>query len=355
MTAISALPEIITPAFVASTRKELLAGTRSGEPLRLDASALKELNGLAIAFLAGLQRDIQAKGSELILVGLSESFAKSLGQVAQVSPPPPLPQATPLFEKVGENALLFLSELKDTLLLFSESLYGSTWGLFKRKTIPKGEVITQMVQLGSSALPIVLLLSLLIGFTLAVQSGNQLQQYGAAIFLADGLGVGMVTEIGPVLTAVIIAGRSGSAITAEIATMTVQEETAALQTMAVNPIQFLVLPRFWALSIALPLLTALAAAAGIFSGLVVGFLSFNLSPQSFMTELGQAIIPYYFVQLLIKSLTFGWIIALVAVTKGLRVSGGADAVGRATTACVVTCIFSIIVADALFSFIFYYS
>jgi phospholipid/cholesterol/gamma-HCH transport system permease protein len=354
MKSLPALPERITPAYVAKARPELLASCRSGEPLRLNAQPLAELNGLAIAFFAGLQRDAKIKGSELILVGLNENFAKSLQHIAAISPPPPKPNDIPFFEKVGNQGLLFFGELKDTLLLFSESLYGSTWGLFRRKTIPKGEVITQMIRLGSSALPIVLLLSLLIGFTLAVQSGNQLQQYGATIFLADGLGVGMVTEIGPVLTAVIVAGRSGSAITAEIATMTVQEEIAALQTMAVNPIQFLVLPRFWALSLALPLLTALAAAAGIFSGLVVGYLSFNLSPQSFLSELGQAVLPYYFFQMLIKSLTFGWIIALVSVTKGLRVSGGADAVGRATTECVVTSIFSIIVADALFSFLFYY-
>jgi phospholipid/cholesterol/gamma-HCH transport system permease protein len=153
---------------------------------------------------------------------------------------------------------------------------------------------------------------------------------------------------------VILAGRSGSAITAEISTMTVQEEVGALQSMAINPIHYLVLPRFWAMSLTLPLLTVCSAVAGIFAGLVVGFFFFKLSPASFFTELKGAVTINFVGQALVKSLTFAWIIALVAIRKGLAVRGGADAVGRATTSCVVTCIASIIVSDAIFSFIFYF-
>jgi phospholipid/cholesterol/gamma-HCH transport system permease protein len=134
----------------------------------------------------------------------------------------------------------------------------------------------------------------------------------------------------------------------------VQEEVDALHSMAANPIQFLVLPRFWAMSITVPLLTVCSAVSGIAAGLAVGFLFFRLSPASYLSELKESVTMNYVGQALIKSLTFGWIIALVAINKGLAVRGGADAVGRATTSCVVTCISAIIVADAVFSFIFYY-
>ncbi len=348
------LPSRITPLFIAASRSRILSLGGNAGQVKLEAQALTQLDSLGLAFFAGLQRELQTSGRELVVLGLSEPLQKRLAQAVSIDAPTLPPPEPGLAERLGASGYAFYNEIRDLLLLFSESLYWSTFALFRRKTLPKGETVTQMVRLGSSALPIVMLLSLLIGFTLAVQSGNQLQQYGATLFMADGLGIGMVTEIAPVLTAVIIAGRSGSAITAEISTMAVQEEIAALQTMAINPIEYLLLPRFWALSVSLPLLTALAAAAGIFSGLMVAYLQFNLSMRSFMTELGQAVLLKYVLQMLVKSLVFGWIIALVAVTKGLRVSGGADAVGRATTECVVTCIFSIIVADAIFSFFFYF-
>lgn len=348
------LPSRITSAYVKQKRDGLLQACYQGQVLRLDASKLTDLDSLGIVFLAGLQREAKAKGGDLVLVGLSDESARRLAQTAEIPLAPALPPSPSMAERTGEFALAFVDEVKDSLLLLSESVYWSTVGLFRAKTMARGETVTQMIRLGSSAVPIVVLLALLIGFTLAVQSGNQLQKYGAALFLADGLGIGMVTEIGPVLTAVIVAGRSGSAITAEIATMSVQEEIAALQTMAVNPVQFIVLPRFWAMILTLPLLTALASAAGVFSGLVVAYLNFQVSPRSFLTALSNAVLIEYVMQMLIKAFTFGGIIALVAVTKGLRVKGGADAVGRATTACVVTCIFAIIVADALFSFAFYY-
>ena len=259
-----------------------------------------------------------------------------------------------LFEWAGEAGHTLFTQVRDTLVLLSESLYWSTLAAFKPKTLLRADIINQMVRLGSSALPITLLLSTLIGFTLALQSGVQLEKFGATIFLASGIGITMVTEIGPVMTAVIMAGRSGSSITAEISTMVVQEEVGALHSMAINPIHFLVLPRFWAMSLAMPLLTVCSAASGVFAGLMVGLMFFKLSPISYLTELRGAITLNFIGQALIKSLTFSWIITLVAINKGLNVRGGADAVGKATTSCVVTCIFAIILADAVFSFLFYY-
>jgi phospholipid/cholesterol/gamma-HCH transport system permease protein len=348
------LPEEITPDWVSREHSRLSDASRGGT-LRLDCGKLRKLDTLSMAWLAHLQDALEKNGSKMVLTHLSPELKADLAKLKLPEPAPPETRETLRFtERIGDGAVKLYREVRDTLLLLSESLYWSTFALFRRKTLIREDAIIQMVRLGSSALPIVLLLSVLIGFTLAIQSGIQLQKFGATVFLASGMGISMVTEIGPVMTAVILAGRSGSSITAEISTMVVQEEVGALHSMAINPIHFLVLPRFWAMSLTMPLLTACSAASGILAGLIVGFLFFRLSPASYLHELKEGVTINYIGQAAIKSLTFAWIIALVAINKGLNVRGGADAVGKATTSCVVTCIFAIILADAVFSFIFYY-
>ncbi|MDB5103839.1 MAG: hypothetical protein JWP91_1528 [Fibrobacteres bacterium] len=348
------LPEEISPEWVSREHFRLMESSKGGV-LKLDCGKLHKLDALSLAWLAYLQDTLEKSGGRLVLSRLSPELKKDLAKVTLPEAEKPDGKEKPgLAARVGESTLKLWVEMRDTLVLLSESLYWSTMAFFRPKTLLREDIIIQMVRLGSNALPIVLLLSTLIGFTLALQSGIQLQKFGATVFLASGMGISMVTEIGPVMTAVILAGRSGSSITAEISTMVVQEEVGALHAMAINPIHFLVLPRFWAMSLCMPLLTVLSAASGIFAGLVVGLLFFRLSPASYLHELKDAVTINYLGQALIKSLTFSWIIALVAINKGMNVRGGADAVGKATTSCVVTCIFTIILADAVFSFIFYY-
>ncbi len=348
------LPEEITPDWVSREHARLMADAKGGE-IKLDCHRLRKLDALSLAWLAHLQDTLEKSGRRLILSRLSPELKKDLAKVTLPEPVAPAPKDEPALSlRLGEGAAKFLVEIRDTLVLLSESLYWSTAALFRPKTMLREDVIIQMVRLGSNALPIVLLLSTLIGFTLALQSGIQLQKFGATVFLASGMGISMVTEIGPLMTAVILAGRSGSSITAEISTMVVQEEVGALHAMAINPVHFLVLPRFWAMSLTMPLLTICSAVSGILAGLMVGLMFFRLSPVSYLHELRDAVTINYLIQALIKSLTFAWIIALVAINKGMNVRGGADAVGKATTSCVVTCIFTIIMADAVFSFIFYY-
>jgi phospholipid/cholesterol/gamma-HCH transport system permease protein len=347
------VPESLTPDAVTGLSRQAMEVLRGGGDVRLDCSALARLDSLGLAFLTALHREAEGKGRKLVLIGLPEGPAAVLAKAPAGDAAGTAPPRKGLFEGVGAGAYVLAREWKDVALLFSESLYHSTLGWRKPKTLLRGEAVTQMIRLGSTALPIVLLLSTLIGFTLALQSGLQLAKYGAAIFLADGIGISMITEIGPLMTAVILAGRSGSAITAELATMTVQEEISALRAMAANPLQFLVLPRFWALTVTQPLLTVASALSGIFSGLVVALLFFNIAPQAFMNQLQGGIEIKYVFQMFVKSVTFAWLIVFIATVKGLGVRGGADAVGRAATACVVTCIFAIVLADAIFSFIFY--
>lgn len=347
------LPGRLTPGDVTTLTRQAHALLGEGRDVHLDCAALTRLDSLGLAFLTSLHNEAEEKGHKLVLHALRGEPEKALSRASVGSPPAPSGPGSGLVERVGTDAYKLAAEWKTVTLLLSEAMYQSTLGWRKPKTVLRGETVTQMLRLGSTALGIVLLLSTLIGFTLALQSGLQLEKYGAAIFLADGIGISMITEIGPLMTAIILAGRSGSAITAELATMTVQEEVAALRSMSANPLQFLMLPRFWALTITQPLLTVASALSGIFSGLIVALLFFNIAPQAFLNQLQGSIEIRYVVQMFVKAVTFAWLIVFIATVKGLGVRGGADAVGRATTACVVTCIFAIVLADALFSFIFY--
>jgi phospholipid/cholesterol/gamma-HCH transport system permease protein len=178
----------------------------------------------------------------------------------------------------------------------------------------------------------------------------QLETYGAGIFLAPLIGISMVREFGPLMTAIILAGRTGSATTAEIATMGVGEEIDALKTMGINPIQFIVVPKFWAISITMPILSIMATVAGIFGGFLIAVLYLDLASSLFWNELAKSL---HFRDILagfIKSVVFSWLIIWVGAFYGFRVRGGAEAVGKETTASVVTGIFIIIIADAIFSF-----
>jgi len=257
-------------------------------------------------------------------------------------------------EKSGDAVYALYYELRQIIYLLSESVYWSTLGRFDKMRLPfKGALSLQMIRLGSTATTIVFLLTFLVGITLSFQSAVQLETLGAGVYLVRGVAVTMFMEIGPLITAIILAGRSGSSITAEIASMVVQEEVKALKVMGIHPVQYLVLPRFQAMSIATPLLTMLADIAGCFAGYLIATLYIGLPTSLFFSELREALSIIILAKSLFKGLIFGWLISLIAVSKGLSVRGGADAVGVATTKCVVFSITAIILADAVFSFIFY--
>ncbi len=259
-----------------------------------------------------------------------------------------------VIESIGDAIYALYDELRHIVYLLSESVYWSTLGHFDKMRLPfKGVLSLQMIRLGSSATSIVFLLVFLVGLTLSFQSAIQLELLGAGVYLVRGVAVTMFMEIGPLITAIILAGRSGSSITAEIASMVVQEEVKALRVMGIHPVQYLALPRFQAMSIATPMLTMLANIAGCFAGYLVAALYVGLPTSLFLSELRESLSIIIVIKSLFKGLIFGWIIALVAVSKGLSVRGGADAVGTATTKCVVFSITAIILADAAFSFVFY--
>jgi phospholipid/cholesterol/gamma-HCH transport system permease protein len=349
------LPSEITPNWISRNQRALFKQLKKAD-LRLDCKNLRTLNSLGVAFFTQLHQHADKIGSNLVLKDFPENLKNELTKAGNLLSHREMPsrEKQSFFYKIGESTVYTIGSAKDLIHLLSECLYWSTFGLFRKKTTIAGATVNQMILLGSSSLPIVLLLSFLIGLTLAIQSAVQLEKFGASLYIASGIGISMVTEIGPLMTSVILAGRSGSAVTAEISTMVVQEELRALQTMAINPIHFLLLPRFWAMTITLPLLVICADVIGIFAGLIVSFFYAGIPVQLFFHELSNAVTPTMLVQSMIKSVTFAWLIMLIATYKGFNAKGGADAVGKATTSCVVTCLFSIICADAVFSFIFYF-
>jgi phospholipid/cholesterol/gamma-HCH transport system permease protein len=213
-------------------------------------------------------------------------------------------------------------------------------------------LIFHMEKVGFDALPIVGLISFLIGVVLAYQGATQLQRFGAEIFVVDLIAVSVLREIGILLTAIVIAGRSGSAFTAEIGSMIVHEEVDAMRTLGLDPIELLVLPRLLALVLTLPMLAFFADMMGLMGGMLMGWLALDLSPGLFVERLNGAVSLWSFWVGIIKAPVFAFLIAMVGCLEGLRAQRSAESVGRQTTRSVVTSIFLVIVVDAIFSIFF---
>ncbi|MDO8466129.1 MAG: ABC transporter permease [Gallionella sp.] len=205
---------------------------------------------------------------------------------------------------------------------------------------------------GFDALPIVGLLSFLLGVVVAYQSADQLSRYGANIFVADLVGLSMLREFAPLITAIIIAGRSGSAYAAQIGTMSVTEEIDAMRTLGISPLEMLVLPKIIAMLIALPLLTVFADILGVFGGMLMAQALLDVSFGEFLDRFVKAVSVTAYLVGICKAPMFAFIIAVVGCFQGFRTKGGADSVGLHTTRSVVQSIFLVIVADALFSVAF---
>jgi phospholipid/cholesterol/gamma-HCH transport system permease protein len=205
---------------------------------------------------------------------------------------------------------------------------------------------------GVDGLPIVGLLSFMLGIVVAYQGADQLRQYGANIFVADLVGLSMLREFAPLITAIIIAGRSGSAYAAQIGTMVVTEEIDAMRTLGIAPIDLLVLPKILALVIALPLLTVFADVLGVFGGMIMARAQLGVGFGEFLDRFVKAVSITAYLVGIGKAPVFAAIIAVVGCFQGFRTKGGADSVGRQTTRSVVQSIFLVIVADGLFSIAF---
>jgi phospholipid/cholesterol/gamma-HCH transport system permease protein len=211
-----------------------------------------------------------------------------------------------------------------------------------------------MKKIGVDCLPILCLISFLLGLIIAFMSSLQLRQFGAYAYVASLVAIAMVRELGPIITAIMVAGRSGSAFAAEIGTMKVNEEVDALITMGFNPIRFLAVPKVFAAVMVVPFLTLFSDLFGIVGGLAVGIYGLDLTFRTYNDYASWALTAFDIITGMIKSVVFALLIAGIGCQRGFQVSGGAEAVGDATTSSVVSAIFLIIVADSTFAVIFNY-
>ncbi len=250
---------------------------------------------------------------------------------------------------VGARALTLCESAGSLALLIAQTVRG----IFTRPYRPK-MVFYELWKVGVRSWLIVFICSLFIGMVLAFQSAYQMQKLAAEIYIASLVSLSVVREIGPVMTALVVAGRVGSAIAAELGTMKVTEQIDALVSLAIDPVRYLVVPRFIAMIIAVPALTLWADTVGILGGMLVGTLKLGILPSLYWDMTVRPLMFRDFASGLVKSLVFGIIICVASCWQGFRTEGGAEGVGRSTTTAVVLSFFLIIAADCLFTALFYF-
>jgi len=279
---------------------------------------------------------------------------EQLMRLVSAHPEEPLlqaPRPSPL-QRIGKRAVAAWEQTLGLFRFIGESALAAL-RLLARPAHIRWRTVLRNIQLGGfEALPIVGLTSFLLGVVVAYQGADQLRHYGANIFVVELVGYSMLREFAPLITAIIIAGRSGSAYAAQIGTMLVTEEIDAMRTLGIDPMELLVLPKVMALTVALPLLTVFADVTGVFGGMIMARARLDVGFFEFIDRFGREL---HGASLLIgvgKSLVFALIIATIGCFQGFRTRGSADSVGRQTTLSVVQSIFLVIVADALFSVAF---
>ncbi len=321
-----------------------------------DGARIEALDTAGAWVLHKLLLRLRNEGAEITLLGLRPELAKLLETVTQgladlpATPAPPSPPST--LERIGRHTSEAFSQGAAMLAFIGESAVALAGSIVHPARFRWRPILYNIRSAGFDALPIVGLLSFLLGVVVAYQGASQLRQYGASIYVADLVGLSMLREFAPLITAIVIAGRSGSAYAAQIGTMAVTEEIDAMRTIGIAPLELLVLPKVIALMIALPLLTVFADVLGVFGGMIMAQAQLDVGFGEFLDRFVKAVgLSAYFIGIA-KAPVFAAIIAMVGCFQGFRTHGGADSVGRQTTRSVVQSIFLVIVADALFSVAF---
>lgn len=238
--------------------------------------------------------------------------------------------------------------------IINDTFYWTFISPFRGKPVRVRATISEMVKAGYNSVPIVAVISFFVGIILALQAAYQLKRVGALIYVANLVGVSLTRELSPILTAIIVSGRSGSAFAAEIGSMKAAEEVDALVTMGINPIRFLVSPKMIALMVMVPALTMLSDVIGVSGGFLLSVSVLDIHPYNYYQQSINALLVKDVFTGLIKAWAFGIVITIVGAYQGFKVEGGAEEVGRRTTSSVVASIFLVIVFDLFFTMLFYY-
>jgi len=325
-------------------------------PLVLDFREVEEFDSSTLALLSYVRNGPEGLSPVNVVGALAraeESFARKRADGAPAARPEAGGWAGRFFRSVADRFLGSIRSVGLFLTMFGDEVYHIGVYLRKRKGVYPGEIWNQMFFMGYQSFPIVCLLLFLVGVTISITSAEQLQLFGADIYIADIIGYAMLRELVPLMTGVILAGKVGAAITAELASMTVLEEVDALKTMGLIPEKFLMVPRLLAITLVVPLLVAMADVAGIFGGMLVAQVTFGMTPMAFLDQMVNTVDWIDFAWGLIKTVVFGWAVVVGAGYKGLTVGRSAEEVGRATTESVVLSVTLIIVIDCIFAFVIY--
>ena len=323
-----------------------------------DGSEIEALDTAGAWALRKLLLRLGGEGTAISLDGLRPEFARLLQAVAEQmaeqdkQTPPVVAKSLNALERVGKSTEAVFDQGLAMLGFVGETATALGGWFTHPGRIRWRPILFNIRTAGFDALPIVGLLSFLLGIVVAYQGADQLKQYGANIFVVDLVGLSMLREFAPLITAIIIAGRSGSAYAAQIGTMAVTEEIDAMRTIGIAPLELLVLPKVIALVIAVPLLTVFSDVLGVIGGMIMAQSQLGVTYGEFLDRFTKAVSVTSYLVGIGKAPVFAAIIAMVGCFQGFRTHGGADSVGRQTTRSVVQSIFLVIVADALFSIAF---
>lgn len=325
----------------------------NSKTITIDGSAIETLDTSGGYRLIRWIKILEAQSTQVTLVGISESNQALINLINErmkdhISATDDEHDET-LFESVGRVSILLYLDMVRFLAFIGQTSLAIVSIIFKPWMIRWKAFGANLQTAGVDALPIVGLLNFLIGIVLAYQAGAMLKQYGANIFIVEMITISMLREMAPLITAIIVAGRTGSAFAAQIGTMSVNEEVDALRTIGINPINQLVLPKMFAMMIALPLLVLFADILSVFGGMVLAKFFLDVSFQDFLRRIPEVISVYTLLVGIVKAPVFAIIIALTGCYQGFQVKGGADSVGQQTTIAVVQAIFLVIIVNAIFS------
>ena len=326
-------------------------------PCQIDITEVSRLDTAGAWVVWRTQQAWQSDGATVELVGVTEDHAVLLAAVdkqhMEAQHPPRAPNAfREMVIHLGEVTVDIAKEVADLIAFMGEITVALGRLVRHPGRLRAKSLVFHMQEAGLNAIPIVGLMSFLIGIVLAFQGASQLQRFGAEVFVVNLVAISVLREIGVLMTAIIVAGRSGSAFTAQIGSMKVNEEVDAMRALGLDPIEVLILPRLLALMITLPLLTFIADLLGLLGGGLMAWIVLGISPGTFIERLNDAIGMWTFWVGMIKAPVFAATIALIGCYEGLQVGGSAESVGQRTTRAVVEAIFLVIVIDAVFS-IFY--
>ncbi|PKN10803.1 MAG: hypothetical protein CVU70_02130 [Deltaproteobacteria bacterium HGW-Deltaproteobacteria-5] len=337
--------------------KREISGKKT-QSVNIDFSEVCYLDSAAALAFVQIERGSISQNIPCQLINLNDEakgiFSVIHEEALTQSPFHPEQSSDGFISQLGQASLNLARDFVNFVTFIGELLVALAYTLRHPKTLRGKDVLFYIRRAGVDGLPIVALIGLLMGLIMAFMSFLQFKQFGANIYVPALVSFAMVKELGPIMTAILVAGRSGSAFAAEIGTMVVNEEVDALQTMGFDPVRFLAIPKVLATVIVVPILTIYADLAGILGGMIIGITSLDLTVKTYLTQSMKTIQVFDVVTSLIKASVFAGLISAIGCQRGFQVRSGAQDVGKYTTSAVVAAIFLIVLTDSIFAVMLYY-